>query len=61
MFDLFDILSNILIALASAGVTGSIFVLALELGSALRKQVMRIHASRCAKHPCFVHRRWLHS
>jgi hypothetical protein len=57
MIDLIDILSNILLAVATAGVTGSAFVLALELGSTVRKQVMQAHDSRCAKRACFVHRR----
>lgn len=57
MFGVIDMLSNILLAVATAGVTGSAFVLAMELGSTVRKQVTQIHASRCAKHTCLVHRR----
>jgi hypothetical protein len=58
---LIDMLSNILLAVATAGVTGSAFVLGLELCAAARKQAVQMHASRCAKAPCFVHRHLRHS
>lgn len=61
MFGLFDMLSNILLALTTAGVTGAAFVLAMGLCSTIRKQVVQTHALRCAKQTCFVHRRLGHS
>jgi len=55
-----ETLSNVMLAVATAGVTGSAFVLALELGAVAHRQAKQYHASRCARKTCLLHRHTRH-